>query len=64
MPKKHLLGIEYEICFSPSKIRNAIINELKYSFKKVYFRSYDIDDQKIKDTREWLSFHMFSNQIM
>ena len=44
---------------SDEAIRIAIKKDLKYTYKKVYFRSYSKDDQKIKETRFWLTFAMF-----
>ena len=44
---------------SDETIRCAIKKDLKYTYKKVYFRSYNKDDQKIKETRFWLTFAMF-----
>ena len=53
--------MKFGVQVAPSTVRKAIIKDLQYTFKKVYFRSYDVDDHKIKDAREWLSFHMFDN---
>lgn len=50
------LEMQFNLNVSMSCVRNAIVNQLKYSYKKVYFRSYDIDDEKIIETRFWLSF--------
>ena len=40
-------------------IRKAIKNDIRYSYKKVYFRTYDEDDDKIKQTRFWITFELF-----
>ena len=51
--------LQFGLNVSQSCMRSAIINQLNYSYKKVYFRSYDIDDTKVKETRFWLAFEMF-----
>lgn len=56
--------MKFEVDVSQSTVRNAIIKDLKYTFKKVYFRSYDIDDTKIKDCRQWLSYYIFNTQML
>ena len=48
-----------DLNISNETIRIAIKKDLKYTYKKVYFRSYNKDDQKIKETRFWLTFAMF-----
>ena len=40
-------------------VRRAIVKDLGYSYKKIYFRSYSADDENIKMTRFWLAFELF-----
>ena len=56
--------MQFDVKGAPSTVRSAIIKDLKYTFKKVYFRSYDVDDKKIKDCRQWLSFYIFNSQML
>ena len=44
-------------------IRRAIKKDLGYSFKKVYFRSYSVDDENIKEMRFYISYVMFNNEL-
>ena len=53
------LEINFQLDVSRETVRKAIIKELKYSYKKVYNRSYEIDDVNITATRFWLAFEMF-----
>ena len=43
-------------------IRKSITKELNYSFKNIYFRSYDKDDVKIKYARFWLAWKLFNER--
>ena len=42
-------------------MRQCIKNNLNYTYKKVYFRSYSKDEQSIKETRFWLASVLFEN---
>ena len=56
--------MSYNIEISPEAIRLAIKNDLKYSFKKVYYRSYEKDEKDITTTRYWLAFYIFFEKIL
>ena len=47
------------LVISNEALRVSIKKDLKYTYKKAYFRYYKKDDQKIKETRFWLTFAMF-----
>ena len=49
---------------SYNTVRNAIKNDLLYTYKKVYFRSYEKDDVKIKQARYWVTSTLFDNDYM
>ena len=49
----------FKVEVSAETVRKVIKDELKYSFKKTYFRSYTKDDQKIKKARFWITFELF-----
>ena len=51
--------MSFNLDIGPDAIRKAIKNDLKYSYKKVYYRSYEKDSEDITKTRYWLTFHMF-----
>ena len=54
-----MLKISYNLDIGLEAIRQAIKNDLKYTYKKVYFRSYEKDSKDVIKTRYWLAFHMF-----
>ena len=37
---------------------------MKYSHKKVYYRSYEKDSEDFTKTRYWLTFHMFHEKYL
>ena len=45
-------------------LRRCIKNDLNFSYKKVYFRSYKKDDRRIQETRFWLTCALFEHNNM
>ena len=61
---KQKLEIHFEgFNISLPSIKTIINKDLKYSYKKCYYRSYEKDSKQIIESRFWLTHYIFKNNI-